>query len=59
MGNIDKIIEEDWLPKSRLTSEQFEYVKTIKLKPQAIKYIKENTDLGLKESAFYYDMYIK
>ena len=58
MGNIDKIIEEDWLPKSRLTSEQFEYVKTIKLKPQAIKYIKENTDLGLKESAFYYDMYI-
>ena len=33
--------------------------KTIKLKPQAIKYIKENTDLGLKESAFYYDMYIK
>ena len=59
MGNIDKIIEEDWLPKSRLTGEQFEYVKTIKLKPQAIKYIKENTDLGLKESAFYYDMYIK
>ena len=44
MGNIDKIIEEDWLPKSRLTSEQFEYVKTIKLKPQAITYIKENTD---------------
>ena len=34
-------------------------IKTIKLKPQAIKYIKENTDLGLKESAFYYDMYIK
>lgn len=59
MGNIDKIIEEDWLPKSRLTSEQFKYVKTINLKPQAIKYIKENTDLGLKESAFYYDMYIK
>ena len=59
MGNIDKIIEEDWVPKSRLTSEQVEYVKTIKVKPQAIKYIKENTDLGLKESAFYYDMYIK
>lgn len=59
MENIDKIIDEDWLSKSLLTSEQFEYIKTIKLKPQAIKYIKENTDLGLKESAFYYDMYIK
>ena len=58
MENINKIMEEEWLPKSLLTSEQFEYVKTIKLKPQAIKYIKENTDLGLKESACYYDFYI-
>ena len=46
------------LPKSLLTSEQFEYVKTIKFKPQAIKYIHACTDIGIKMSAIYYDTYI-
>ena len=57
MENIDKIIKEE-LPKSLLTSEQFEYVKTIKFKPQAIKYIHACTDIGIKMSAIYYDTYI-
>ena len=55
--NFDEIIKE-LLPKSLLTEVQFNEMKGM-AKHNAIKYIKDNTDLGLKESAFYYDEYVK
>ena len=57
IDDIDKIIKEE-LPKSLLTEEQIEIVKKINFRGNAIKYIKENAGLSLKESAWYYDFYI-
>ena len=56
MDEFDEFIKEK-LPKSLLTEEQFNEMKVM-IKPHAIKYIKNNTDLGLKECAIYYDEYL-
>lgn len=56
MEDIEKEIRETY-KKNLLTENHFNEMKSIKYKADAIKYIKEHTDLGLKESAIYYDFY--
>jgi len=47
------------IPIDLLSKEDFETLKNIKFIPQAIKFVHSKTDLGLKLSKVYVDLYIK
>jgi len=47
------------IPIDLLSNEDFETLKNIKSTSEAIKFVKSKTDLGLKLSKVYIDLYIK
>lgn len=53
----DKFLQKE-LPRSILSNEQFEIVKNM-YKCHAVKYIHEQTNIGIKLAATYYDIYVE
>lgn len=53
----DTFLKKDF-PKEMLSDELFNKLKHLN-KPQGLKFIRSNSTLGLKESAIYYDLYVK
>ena len=47
------------IPIDLLSKEDFETLKNIKFTPEAIKFVHSKTNLGLKLSKTYIDLYIK
>lgn len=58
MEDIESIFRNNY-DKHILTEEQFNEMKSILFKPQAIKYIHSCTGIGLKASSCYYEFYHK
>ena len=56
MEELDEILKDE-LPKELLTDEQFKEVSVMDC-PHAVKYIQSTTNIGLKMSKCYYDMYV-
>lgn len=57
----DKLLIEELkkdIPIDLLSNEDFEMLKRIKSTPEAIKFVKSKTDLGLKLSKVYIELYI-
>ena len=56
MEEFNEMLKEE-LPKELLTEEQFKEVSAMDW-PHAVKYIQSTTNIGLKMSKCYYDMYV-
>lgn len=56
MEELNEMLKEE-LPKELLTEEQFKEVSAMDW-PHAVKYIHSTTNIGLKMSKCYYDMYV-